>query len=363
MEWNEDHRKFAKQVLLKLGRKISPQHLAFLFKRHMGVDVSPALTDELIQELNLVSPQASFAPIPPTPKQRDLRHVCTDIINEAKGILQKEGLHTVQSEPTLNGLSPILCLSDLHFGEIIRVNDTVVFDLTEANARLDNIIDQFIQAPELDGYNVDECVVILAGDIIDGEMIYPAQSFDTQGHAYNQIKDATTSIWKALLKLSATFPKVRVHCVPGNHGRTTKHHHPMTNWDNALYFGLQLCANIAKTNIEIHTPLQMWADFKVRGWGVHTRHIGVVQASTAGPAKRVMTWLDNHDANLFFYGHYHCPEMFSSGTRRIFKNGSLPPANDFAENLGFLDGIGQWMVGVSDRDPVAFSKILMPMNL
>jgi hypothetical protein len=323
--------------------------------------VAPDPVGALMRELEEAPPQASLAPIPPQHKPRDLRGVCADIINEAKEILRKDGLHKVEVKHKLNGLSALLCLSDLHFGEVIRVNDHVVFDLDEANERLSSIVDQFIAAPELDGYDVDECVVLLAGDIIDGEMIYPAQAHETQGHAFDQIKEATISIWNVLVRLAEKFPVVRVHCVPGNHGRTTKYHHQMTNWDNALYFGLQLLANMAEGNIEVHTPLQMWTDFKVRGWKIHSRHIGVVQASTAGPAKRVMTWLDSHNADLFFYGHFHCPEMFSSGTRRIFKNGALPPINDFAENLGFPDGTGQWMVGISDKESVAFSKILIPI--
>lgn len=363
MEWTEEQKKFVRQVLNRLGQRASHQHMAFLLKRHLKLDVAPSVVGDLMKELAENAPQVSLTPIPQAVKQYDLKGICANIINEAKEILRIDGLHKIPVRQTFGGLSALICLSDLHFGEIIRVNDKVIFDVEEANARLDSIIDQFIDAPELDGYNVDECIVLLAGDIIDGEMIYPAQAYDTQGHAFNQIKDATIAIWNAIVKLSKKFPTVRVHCVPGNHGRTTKHHHQMTNWDNALYFGLQLMANMAATNIEVHTPLQMWMDFKVRGWSIHTRHIGVVQASTAGPAKRVLTWLDNHNADLFFYGHYHCPEMYSLGTRRIFKNGSLPPANDYAENLGFQDGTGQWMVGISDRESVAFSKVLVPYNL
>ena len=362
MEWTEEQKKFVRQVLGRIGQKTSPQHMSFLLKRHLKLDVTQDEVSILMKELQEAPPQASFTPIPKDVKHQDLKSSCANIINEAKQILQRDGLHKVAVKHTLNGLSALLCLSDLHFGEVIKVNDRVIFDLDEANARLNSIVDQFIAAPELDGYDVNECVVLLAGDIIDGELIYPGQSFDTQGHAFDQIKEATIPIWNTLVRLAEEFPVVRVYCVPGNHGRTTKLHHQMTNWDNALYFGLQLLANMAESNIEVHTPLQMWTDFKVRGWNVHSRHIGVVQASTAGPARRIMTWLDGHNADLLFYGHFHCPEMFSNGTRRIFKNGALPPINDFAENLGFPDGTGQWMVGISDKESVAFSKILMPVT-
>jgi hypothetical protein len=48
------------------------------------------------------------------------------------------------------------------------------------------------------------------------------------------------------------------------------------------------------------------------------------------------------------------------GHRRILKNGALAPLNDFAENLGYQDGAGQWMFVVTESEPIAFAKILSP---
>lgn len=360
MEWTADQKRFVKRTLERLGNKIGPQHMSFLLKRHMNLNVADADVSLLMKELAIPVPQMSTEPLKIPPKGKDFRGICQDIINEAKELLSATPIHTHPTTYTKEGLSALLVLSDLHIGEVIKVNGKTVFDLQIAHDGLFSIIEQFIAARELDGYDIDECVVLLAGDIIDGEMIYPGQSFDTTDHAFGQLKDGSLMIWKALTRLSEVFPVVKVYCVPGNHGRTTKLHHQMSNWDNVLYFGLQLMANMAGTNIEVHTPMQMWIDFKIRNYTVHARHIGVVQASTAGPAKKVLTWMDGHNADLMFFGHYHQPEMYSMGHRRIFKNGSLPPANDFAEMLGFQDGTGQWMVGITDANSVAFSKILLP---
>lgn len=358
MEWTEDERKFIKTSAKRLG-KPSPQYLSFLIKKHMNKVASADDVASLMREVLDSSPPAALTPLVVSKKEKDLRGICVDFINEAKKVLSEQGVYKAPPVKP-SELTPVLCLSDLHFGEIIKVDDRVVFNLEEAKARLDNIIDQFISSKELASYDTQECVVLLGGDIIDGELIYPAQSFDTDGNVFDQVKEATVHIWSALHKLSQFFPAVKVYCVPGNHGRSSKLHHQMANWDNALYFGLQLIANAMSCGIEVHTPNQMWMDFSVRGWRVHMRHIGVVQATTGGGAKKVMTWMGNHDADLFFYGHYHCPEMYSIGHKRIFKNGALPPSNDFAENLGFMDGVGQWMIGVTDSDSVAFAKILIP---
>ena len=359
MEWTTDQTRFVRRTLERLGNRVGPQHMSFLLKRHMNVSVTDAEVSELMRGLAEPAPQILAEPLKIPPKGRDLRGTCQDIINEIKAELGNN-LHTCPVETTAEGLSALLVLSDLHIGEIIKVNGKTIFDLAIAEEKLADITTQFISAPELDGYEVEECIVLLAGDIIDGEMIYNGQSFDTNGHAFAQVKDASALIWETLCRLAAIFPVVKVYCVPGNHGRASKLHHQMSNWDNVLYFGLQLMADMAKINIEVHTPSQMWMDFKVRNYNVHTRHIGVVQASTSGPAKKIMTWMDGHDADLMFFGHFHSPELYSMGHRRIFKNGALPPANDFAEMCGFQDGSGQWMIGITDHNSVAFSKILIP---
>ena len=354
-----DQGKVVKQVIQRFGQRISANHLAFLLKRHLQVDVSAEDASELIST-HSVQIKTNLEPLKKDSKPKDLRGACTSIINEAKEILSSEGVFAIPPVMTTEGLSALLFLSDLHFGERVEINGIEVFNLEIAKERLHSIVSQFILAPELDGYEVDECVVILGGDIIDGEMIFPAQSFESEGHVFHQVQDAARILWLELSVLSKYFKTVRVYCVPGNHGRSSKLHHQMSNWDNVLYFGLQIMANIEKTNIEVTTPHQMWMDLKVRNWAVHIRHIGVTQPVSAGPAKKVLTWMDNHSADLLFYGHYHSPEQYSVGHRRVFKNGALPPMNDFAENLGFQEGSGQWMVGLTDRTSVAFSKILLP---
>ena len=366
----DDHKRIVKSIIENLGDKLSPGLLVFLVKKHLGLSISVDEASDFMRSLGSKR-IGSLVPIAKEPKSRDLKQICLGIINESKVLLDSEGGPLLIS-PDSNDrstLTPILFLSDLHIGEVIEVNGREIFNIAIAEKRLASIVDQFIVSGELRGYSVSECVVILGGDIIDGELIYPAQSFNTESHGFDQVRVAVSMIWKQLMRLQELFGVVRVYCVPGNHGRSSKLHHQMTNWDNVLYFGLQLMAKLSSVRrdlfesgegIEVSTPLQMWMDFKVREWNVHIRHIGVTQPVSAGPAKRMMTWLDNHNADLLFYGHYHSPEMYSIGHRRVFKNGALPPGNDYSEMLGYVDSPGQWMIGVTDRNSVEFAKILVP---
>ena len=361
MKWTSTHRAMAKRVVQRMGGRVSPIALSFFLKRHFSI--SPSLEDvaHLLDEVKPEAPQAATKPLSLPARRRKVKETCAEIINQTKAEVVEQGLKHCEAYLTDDGITPVLCLSDLHFGEVVEINGRVIFDMDIAETAFNSVIDQAIATRELTAYNVDEFVVLLAGDIIDGELIYPAQAYETDGDAYSQLKIAHSIIWKGLARLSNAFGTVRVYCVPGNHGRSSKLHSQMSNWDNVLYWGLQLTSSMQDDyDIEVHTPHQMWMDFKVRHWNVHTRHIGVTQATTPSPAKKVMTWMNQHNADLFFYGHFHNPEMYSHGYKRIFKNGSLPPANEFAERLGFQDSRGQWLVGVTDNDPIAFTKILIP---
>lgn len=360
MSLTENDKKFAKKVLAKYGQTCSPKFLRFCFKTYNAKSISEAQAEELINNFKSPPVTPNLTPLVVNPSRRRSRDMCTSIINDLKKEISGLDQRAIQTNLTDSGLSPILCLSDLHFGEVIEVNGTEIFNIDIARDAFNSVIAQAILAPELSGYEVDEIVVLLAGDIVDGELIFPAQGYETDGDVYSQLKIAVEIIWAGLLKLAEEFPSVSVYCVPGNHGRSSRLHSQMSNWDNALYFSLSLLAGMSDVNIQVVPPHQMWMDFKVRDWNVHTRHIGVSQAATPSPAKKVKTWMENHAADLFFYGHYHNPEMYSHGYKRIFKNGSLPPANEFAERLGFEDSTGQWMVGVTDSNPFSFMKVLVP---
>jgi len=351
----------------KLCGRASYQTIAYIVRKRLGKEVTEIDVKEV-----LAKDEAAMPPINTILLETDQRNpsqarkFCTDVINEMKSVVvtsNSKGFNP-NVDYTPCGLSSVLFLSDLHLGELVEVNGKTIYDLEIAEERLNSILNQFIKAPEIESYIVDELVLVLGGDIIDGELVYPTQSTRTVGDAYTQVQAAVIMIWNGIVKLvdSGRFPVINIYCVPGNHGRTSKIHSDMSNWDNVLYFALALMALNHGLGVELNvfTPHQMWMDFKIRTWRAHVRHIGVTQVSTASPGRKVLNWMDGHQADLLMFGHYHNPEMFSLGDRRVFKNGSLSPMNEYAEKFGFLDGAGQWMFGVTDKDSVAFAKIIVP---
>lgn len=349
----------------KLGGRVSAQTLSTIIRHKLGVTVDAKEVSLVLANLPVGGKAIAHTPVVDKTKANGVgRNFCIDLINAMKANIKDISDEYCVNKLLDNGISFTLFLSDLHFGETIEINGKTIFNFDIAIQRLTSLIEQTMEMARYDIFNIDELNIILGGDIIDGELIYPGHPYNTEENAYQQLQRTALIIWEQLSILSDSklFPVINVYCVPGNHGRTTKFHHDMSNWDNVVYFALQLLASKADASIPIivNTPHQMWMDFNIRHWTAHLRHIGVPQAVTAVGVRKVSAWMDNHNADILFYGHYHCPDMFSFGTRRIFKNGSLKPVDDYAERLGFLEGTGQWLVGTTDKELVAFSKILLP---
>jgi len=362
-DWTEEESACLLAQINRMGGMVNPGYLAYHLKKKLGSAKTPEEISKEALRLKLLEP--SQTPVKeklrPPPRRTKMRQACLEIINEIKEELSSDPPKPLPVVHTENGCTPVLLLSDLHFGELVKVNGREIFNFQIAEQDLTSIVDKAISSPELASYQVDEIIVLLGGDIIDGEMIYPTQATHVSGGAFTQYKDTITVLWRLLNKLQSHFGFVKVYCAAGNHGRASRNHAEMSNWDNVIYHSLALLAEGQDSNISIQVPQQMWMDFTIRDkWNAHLRHIGVTQPASASPGRRLRAWINMHDADILFWGHYHDPAMFSSGYVRAFKNGGLPPGNDYSEKLGFLESRGQWLVGVTDQDLVAFCKILTP---
>jgi len=68
------------------------------------------------------------------------------------------------------------------------------------------------------GRRLDELVIFGGGDMIEGCVIYPNQSYEIDDHRRGQIRNTVATIIKGIKQLAPHFESVRVVVVPGNHG-------------------------------------------------------------------------------------------------------------------------------------------------
>jgi predicted phosphodiesterase len=364
---------------LMISKKRKTEALRLIESRRLWLDI-PRAYGELrgvygrgitLNEVEVLCKEVATGVLPVPPVIHEHKAARTSVVREELeqrvAELVREGLPFAtkprEGHRVPGGLSALLLLSDLHVGEVVHQEGVEVYNRDLAFAAIDRVVGGFIHAPELVGYTVDEAVVVLGGDLIDGTGIFPSQAQEGTIPVFHQFEATLGYLFSKLREMAHHFPVVRVYGVPGNHGRVSKDAHPMSNFEVLLLMSLQLMFSVAtdliSARVEINCPRDMYQNFDVRDWRFHCRHIAP-KTNTNTAQRTHLAWGDMHGADVILFGHHHVAEQFASGAITIFKNGSLVPRNSFAESHGLLGAPGQWMLGITDNHSVAFSKVLHP---
>lgn len=251
--------------------------------------------------------------------------------------------------------SLILVLSDLHIGKKSILNGKTVYDLSIAQERIKTLTNNFLSMY----YNyikkeaiVNEVVIVIAGDIVDGELIYETQRSHIEIDVVKQLQCATVCLWNFLAQISDIDPNipVRVVCVRGNHGRTHDSANEESNWDLALYYNLRILANVAgRKNVYLEISDSDYALFDVKGHKGLVRHIAPYESRNAASKAKLGGWLAQHEYDFLICGHWHSTSFSVWNGRPMFCNGCLSGTDDLAERIALSSDPVQWVFGISEK--------------
>lgn len=236
-----------------------------------------------------------------------------------------------------------IMLSDTHVGRILEnqedgneyYNVTIATERIRATAK--NLVRQMTQEQIS---KVDEVVLFLGGDMVDGEGIFHHQEMELETHAAAQVLEATKAIWYLINQLADIFGNVRVVTTRGNHGRAGIS--PESNWDTIIYQQLELLIDLetSATGIGGLSIKNRYGEFNlanIRGYKFMLRHKAPVQADTASGIAKFAGWHGIHGWDAFIFGHFHHWGVMTWNGKPIFRNGSLAGGDDYAESLSYYD--------------------------
>lgn len=262
-----------------------------------------------------------------------LREIAAELPSEYPKVVRPEG-----------GSTCVLLLSDLHFGKIAEG-----FNMAVAHERISTIPERLSSYLPKD---CNEVIVLLAGDLVEGEDIYPNQNCHVEVPLIEQVYGATRAIWLMLRKFSNSGMSIKVYTCPGNHGRMSKTANEKSNWDNVVYQELGLVAEIARDpNIDVNVNYEEFCRFPIRDkWGL-MYHQGTKHTGTASMQVRLMGWLHTKPWEIFHHGHHHTWSIGTIFGRPVVANGSLPGPDDLAERMGVTDPPRQAYYFARDKEP------------
>lgn len=228
-----------------------------------------------------------------------------------------------------DGVSLVIVLSDNHFGK-----KTTDFNLEVARERVLSITQSII-----DGAGpvnrIDEVVLVLAGDEVEGEDIYANQNGSLECPVIYQVRAAVDAYWDLALDLRQTFQcKVRIPTCPGNHGRMSKSANTESNWDNVVYMMLDTLARAnPELDIQVDLNFKDFALFEVKGKLGCAYHYGTKHLGTPAMTNKMAGWVLSKDIDFLVHGHWHHWGVETYLGTPMMHNGCLCGPDDLAEKM------------------------------
>lgn len=260
------------------------------------------------------------------------------MLKEAKSSLEiKPREDTGTSEATA-----VACFSDVHIGETVRpsqVNGLNEYSVDTCKRRCAQFFERLVRLTEKERQDVviDELILFLGGDIIDGALHLDTIMSNEVAQPMNQAVIAQEIIEGGLRYLEANggFKRITVVCKDGNHGRITHKLHHASRTGNALewfiYYNLRARFPNLNWVIEegLHTYVKVY-DQTIRFHHGDTISGGGVAGFYTYLNRRRYQWNTARRADIDVLGHLHQ----YTATKRFVVNGSVVGYNSYAVSIG-----------------------------
>ena len=200
---------------------------------------------------------------------------------------------------------------------------------------------------------ITELHLLLGGDMVEGETIFPKQvHLIDQSVLAQAVRTSPRVFAKAIATLLGTFEKIHIAAVPGNHGRPASKHsptHPETNWDTVVYETLRMFLHgpdespnaELRRRVTFNIASDCWHSYiRVFDWGLILMHgdqgiISYLGTPIYGINRRTSGWGEVMEAiaepwDYLFLGHFHVPHGWWVNFRKVLINGTTEKGNQFA---------------------------------
>lgn len=235
----------------------------------------------------------------------------------------------------------VLLMSDVHVGKKTKSYNPKVF--VQRLGNLEHNMMSIVTA-QRSIRPIRKLVLVMNGDFIDAEAVYPSQAVD---HISIPIIDQIYSVglpefMKFFLFLLANFDEVEVYAQRGNHGRQNAakwSSSKSTNWDFVFYKSLE-GALADQPRIKWHIDTKDWKQtFRIINEGFLATHGDMIKSyynlPFYGMTRQAMRWAnayrDQIKLNHFLFGHFHSAAVLRFNDVMIYLNGSFVTDDPYAE--------------------------------
>jgi hypothetical protein len=283
-------------------------------------------------------------------RQVDRDELVAAVYNAAKDAMLAHGPAPRISTPPRDRRKARAEVALLHLTDWQVGKRSVSYDMDTARRRVMQAAVKAVELAEIQraDHPVNECHVMLGGDMVEGVTIFPGQAFEVEAGAFEQMIHTAGTITAVVTYLLEHFSHVHVWEEIGNHGRIGRKGET-PHGDNIDRMAYQLARSQSPTDrvtwhpfagglgthvhIGNYTALLVHGD-EFKSFGGNTPAFGILRKCNAWATGVVAPF---HDV---YIGHFHTPMALTlANAGRAFVTGSPESDNEYARE--FVAAVGR----------------------
>jgi len=257
--------------------------------------------------------------------------------NEASLVQPRLKVKPYKTKKSQKAEVALIHLTDWQAGKV-----SVSFNMEVLRKRIEQMIDKVVALTNVQRahHPVNDCVLVLGGDMVEGLSIFPGQQWEVEAHLFEQMFTVVNIIQQAVNTLSGQFSKVHVVCEYGNHGRLGRKG-DMPSADNvdrmAYKIASERCSHLKNVTWQQSDD---WYQVAVIGnYKLLVVH-GDEMPSFNGILRKINTWATFIEFDDCIMGHFHTPSNFTMANGgRVWVTGSPESDNQYAKS--FIAAVGK----------------------
>lgn len=205
---------------------------------------------------------------------------------------------------------------------------------------------------------LDEIVLLLGGDLVEGETIYEGQAHEITDTLEKQIEAARRTYFEELKLLAGLGVPVKVVCISGNHGDLPVS--SSSNADDLIYSMLEDMADISGLEDVkfVRTDRSDGLLFNYRNWKGYLCH-GENRSNHIGTSSPQSDWYamkDQYGFDAAWRGHHHVQKREDVSGAPVYMTNSRKPGDDYTDTLATFGETGNAIYFATDDEPVSEVK-------
>ena len=280
-------------------------------------------------------------------RTQDMVDAVYDAAHQASLVQPRIKVKPYQAKKSSKAEVAVVHLTDWQCGKI-----SVSYNMEVLRKRIEQMISKVIALTNIQRahHPVNDCVVVLGGDMVEGLSVFPGQQWEVEAHLFEQMFAVVNIIQQSVHALAGEFSKVHVVCEYGNHGRLgRKGDMPAADNVDRMAYAIAAggCAHLK--NVTWQQSADWYQVAKIGNYKLLVVH-GDEMPGFNGILRKVNTWSTFIDFNDCIMGHFHTPSNFTMANGgRIWVTGSPESDNQYAKS--FIAAVGKPSQRVMFVDP------------